>query len=73
MSLFQNINKKSLTMTATVVAVLVGGVGVAYALSALPGSINDSPTTTVVVAPPQDVMNPNDPTVTTTVRVRALS
>ncbi|MEI7506142.1 MAG: hypothetical protein WCK23_04925, partial [Actinomycetes bacterium] len=66
MSLFQNINKKSLTIAATVVAVLVGGVGVSYALSALPSSKNDSPTTTVVVVPPQDVMNPNGPTVAST-------
>jgi len=67
MNLFQNINKKSLSIAATVVAVLVGGVGVSYALSALPDSKNDSPTTTVVVAPAHDVMNPSDSTEVPTV------
>ena len=67
MSLLQNLNKKSVTIAATALAVLVGGVGVAFALSALPSSKNDSPTTTVVGIPPQDLTNPNNSTVVSTV------
>lgn len=48
MSLLQNINKKTLTVAATAVAVLVGGVGVSFALTALPNSKNESPVTTLL-------------------------
>ena len=48
MSLLQNINKKTSTVAATAVAVLVGGVGVSFALTALPNSKNESPVTTLL-------------------------
>ena len=64
MSLLQNFNKKSLTIAATVFAVLVGGVGVSFALSALPDSTNDSPTPTMIAGvPTQDLTDAADSTV----------
>ena len=64
MSLLQNFNKRSLTIAATVIAVLTGGVGVSFALSALPGSTNDNPTTTMIDGvPTQDSALAADSTV----------
>ena len=64
MSLLQNFNKRSLTIAATVIAVLTGGVGVSIALSALPGSTNDNPTTTMIDGvPTQDSALAADSTV----------
>lgn len=56
MSLLQNLNKKSMTIAATVVAVLVGGVGVSFALSALPDLSNDNPATTTIAGVPTSVL-----------------
>ena len=64
MSLLQNFNKRSLTIAATVIAVLAGGVGVSFALSALPDSTNDNPTTTIIAGvPTQDLALAADSTV----------
>ena len=56
MSLLQNLNKKSMTIAATVVAVLVGGVGVSFALSALPDFSNDNPATTTIAGGPTSTL-----------------
>jgi hypothetical protein len=56
MSLLQNLNKKSMTIAATVVAVLVGGVGVSFALSAIPDFSNDNPATTTIAGVPTSVV-----------------
>ena len=48
MSLLPNINKKTLAIATTAAVVLFGGVGVSLALSAIPSSKNESPTTTVM-------------------------
>ena len=64
MSLLQNINKKTLMIVITVIAVLVGGIGVSFALSALPDPKNDGPTPTIpVVVPVQDSIITTDTTV----------
>jgi hypothetical protein len=64
MSLFQNLNKKSMTIAATVLSVLVGGVGVSFALSVLPDESKESPTTTIIAGvPTQDLALAADSTV----------
>ena len=68
MSLLQNFNKRSLTIAATVLAVLVGGVGVSFALSALPDLSNDNAATTTIAGVTTSVLaNVDDSTVSVVV------